>query len=161
MKHRQLTLLRKWIQFLVLFIIMVAVVGCYSDPHEPELRSAFERYLTVLSEAYVTLDPTKLSEVAVSPRLDAAIDDIDSRKNFTEIASEEFQVESVKVLSYTDLEAVIEVRWNYRQYTQSFDGGERNYGPTDRWYWRIVKVTLVKDGDVWKVKEIEFVDWSG
>jgi hypothetical protein len=109
----------------------------------------------------MTLDTTHLPEVAVSPRLDAAITDVDSRKNFTEIASEEFAIDSVKVLNYTDTEAVIEVRWNYRPYTQNFEGGERKYSPTDRWYWRKVKVTLVKDGDIWKIKEIEFVDWSG
>jgi hypothetical protein len=109
----------------------------------------------------MSLDASHLSEVAVSPRLEAAVSGVEARENFTEIASEEFEIETVKVLSYADTEAVIEAKWNYRPFTQSFGTGERKYSPTNRWYWRVVKVTLVKDGDIWKVKEIEFVDWSG
>jgi hypothetical protein len=146
------------------FLLQVSIIllsSCLSDTHGAELRSAFERYLTVLNEAQINLDTSHLPEVAISPRLDELVSGVEDRGKFTAIVSEEFKIEWVKVIRYTETEATIQVKYNYRPFSQDFKTGERTYGPTARWYWRIIEADLVQDKRVWKVKEITFVDWSG
>ena len=111
-------------------------IPCYPaddhpGPRERELEEAFEGYLEVLHDAHITLDTSHLPEVAIDPRLANAIFGVEARREFTHIASEEFSLGRVSVLSYSDTEASAKIRWNYRRFTQDFETGERDYGPTE------------------------------
>jgi hypothetical protein len=142
-------------------VIVVFGISFIPGPRQQELEEAFERYLEVLHDAYATLDTSHLPEVAVDHRLASAIFDVEARREFTAIASEEFSVGHVRVLSYGDTEASAKIQWNYRPFSQDFETGERTYGPTERWYWRDVRVVFVREDGVWKVQAIYFLDWSG
>lgn len=144
-----------------LVVVASIQVGCTLGSHREELGESFNHYLIFLQEAQITLDTSSLAEVAEEPRLTAAITGVENRREFDVIASEEFRVGRVRVLSYSDTEASAEIRWHYRSFIQDFDTGERDYGPTERWYWRDVRVVFVRDDEVWKVAEIHVLDWSG
>jgi hypothetical protein len=66
----------------------------------------------------------------------------------------------VWVLEYAPPKAVIEVRIDYRIFEQNLETGERRY-VDDNLYWRRMTVWLVNENGVWKVRDHEFISWSG
>lgn len=159
---RTMTLVPRCLHVLILLIVCaIALPGCAPDPHREELEEAFERYLAELNEAYFTLDTSELSQATTGDQLVYATVSVEAQRGFSVIEADEFDIAWVRVIDYSDAEAIIEVRTNYRQFYQDFETGERTYWPTDRWRWRVEQVTLVREDGVWKVSEIHFVEWSG
>jgi hypothetical protein len=139
------------------------LAGCalFPHPHQEELKAAYERYAETWQEAELTLDTSRLSEVATGEVLEFAISSIERKANYTELLSEEFEIVWVQVLDYSPSRAVIEVKENYRPFSQDPKTGSRYYDPTGRWVWRILRVTLVQEDGTWKVQDFDFVSWSG
>jgi hypothetical protein len=126
------------------------------------LEEAYEAYLTVLLDAQVKRDASHLPEVAVTPRLEAAVSGIEARESFTEIVGEEFQnIRILEVVQYSQFEAIVRLRYDYRAFAQDLNTGVRSYSPSGRWSWRMEKVVFVMHDGTWKVKEVHFIDWSG
>ncbi len=150
-------------RFITVLVLLIAVsLASCADSRVEELQFAYEQYMSTLTQAQINLDSQQLSDVAVSPRLDEAIASVEDRKKFTAITSEEFKIDAVKLISYTAGEAVAEITLSYRDFVQDPVTGQREYSAlTDRWYWRIERVTFVKEDSVWKVKGNTFVDWGG
>jgi hypothetical protein len=146
---------------LLLACLLLAGCALFPHPHQEELRAAYERYAETWQEAELTLDTSRLAEVATGEVLELAILSIEQRTDFTELISEEFEIVWVQVLDYSPTRATIEVKKKYRGFSQDFQTGKRYYGLTDRWYWRITRVTLVQEDGAWKVQDIDFVSWSG
>jgi hypothetical protein len=123
---------------------------------------ATQRYLDVVYEAKLTMNPTQLSEVASGTILDLHESNISvHQENPDDLLIEETRIVSIRTLSYSALEAVVEVRYEYRDFTRNPETGERYYGRSARWQWRVERFTMPNEHGAWKVSDVEFIDWSG
>jgi hypothetical protein len=146
-----------------LLLACLLLTGCalFPHPHQEELRAAYSRYAETWQEAELTLDTSRLSEVATGELLEFMVSSIERRAALNVLYSDEFEIVWVRVLDYSPQKAIIEVKKRYRYFGQDPETGRRDYGPTDSWHWRIIKVVLVQEDGTWKVQDIDFVSWSG
>ena len=159
----------------VLIVFMFLLLGCAKSadvvqttphPHQEELEAIFTDILNTMTEAFATLDDSKLPDIMVDPVLSHTQELLDSRREWNHGGSTEYDLVSLKVLEYTGTEVTIEVRYDYRDFTQNLVTGERDYGlpPTGihstDWDWRIEEVILVKVGNRWKEKYARYIDWE-
>jgi hypothetical protein len=146
---------------LLLASLLLAGCALFPHPHQEELRAAYERYSEAWQEAELTLDASRLSEVATGELLEFMVSSIERTAALNVLYSKEFEIVWVRVLDYSPPRATIEVKENYRYFGQDPETGRRDYGPTGSWHWRIIKVVLVQEDGTWKVQDIDFVSWSG
>jgi len=148
--------------------LVVGCGACGTHPQAEELGQAYLRFLNVDRDAHLALDPTGLDQVMTGERLQKAIDVIEGtraaveegRFEWKERQGEEYELNRVRVLEYAPPEAVIQVRIDYRSYVLNSETGERRY-LHDRLRYRVMKVWLVNEDGVWKVRETKFLGWSG
>ena len=157
--------LARWILWAIL---MVGFGACGTHPQAEELGQAYLRFLNQDRDSYLTLDPAGLDEVMTGDYLQKSIDRIEGIRVMLEEGrttrdyrnAEEYEINRVWVLEYAPPAAIIRVRIDYRTFEQNLQTGERRY-VSDRLRYRIMKVWLVNENGVWKVRAQEFLGWSG
>jgi hypothetical protein len=158
--------LDRWNVFIVLGVLVLTSCSRNASstphPHQAEIEAAVQQYFAVVTEAEEIMDEAKLDEVATGDLLALHRNRIETyQDNPNELAITETRNISVKILDYSPSKAVVEVRYDYRIFLRDLETGQRRYGPSAKWRWRIEELTLLNETGVWKVSEVEFVDWSG
>jgi hypothetical protein len=160
-----------WLRLVRWALWVILVVGCGAcgaHPQAEELGQAYVCFLNVDRDTYLSLDPTGLDQVTTGEYLQKSIDRLEGTRAAVEEGEfewkyhngEEYELDRVWVLEYAPPEAVIEVRIDYRIFEQNLETGERRY-VDDNLYWRRMTVWLVNEEGVWKVRDQEFISWSG
>lgn len=160
-----------WFRLVRWALWVILVVGCGAcgmHPQAEELGQAYVRFLNARRDTYLSLDPTGLDQVTTGEYLRKLIDRVEGVRRMVDEGEveweyqngEEYELDRVWVLEHTPQEAVIEVRIGYRIFEQNLETGERRY-VDDYLRWRLMTVWLINEDGVWKVRDHEFIDWSG
>jgi hypothetical protein len=132
------------------------------NARQRELEGAVQKYLDTVYQAELNMDTTQLDEVATGSMLASHINRIDFyRDNPNEFVLEEIRNLKIEEIDFSGSQALVRVRYDYRQFSRDLTTGERNYGTSDNWHWRTEQFTMLVEDSVWKVSDTEFIDWSG
>lgn len=140
---------------MILVLFMLLTVGCSlflpSHPQRDELRAAYENFKQVSQQADLTLDKSKLSQVATGDMLDALLQSVEQGEANALLSSSEIMTRNFQVLSYSDNTATVRAGETARYFSQNKQTGERDYYSENSFK---IEIVMIKENDLWKVSSI-------
>ena len=140
--------------FSVLPLLLVGCSGKYKE-EKNELEAAFAAYFEVSNQVVLTGDTSLAEAVATGDMLEK----IETNIEMTGGTLNEVHISTVDVEHASDTDAVASIRYEYQEYYIDQETGERIYY-SDLLYYHTVRVTFVWVSNVWKVQNIETIDWT-
>ena len=145
----------------IIFLVGLSCNSFFSNTEETELRTAYEKYEEISTNSALTLDFSQLPDVLTDEALEATIEHLETRRNYSVAFADETEIIDFDVLENNEHQATIRVKEYYREFYLEPTTEERIYQAEEHRYWRIIQYEMRKENGKWKVANFEFIDWSG